>query len=73
MTTTTNKDKPGKTPSSEGRQDLNNPNNRKNYTPLTVEERKKVRDYRLAMAKKSGFKHVPFKGVIIQIPEGPLF
>ena len=65
MTTTTNKDKPGKTPSV--------PDKKAAPNMLSQEELKRRRDNMLAMGKELGFKHHgPLKEAIIQIPEGPL-
>lgn len=61
MTTTTNKDKPGKTPSAPDKKDR---------SMLSVEERKKSRDAAMALAKERGYKERRLEGAIIWIPEG---
>ena len=65
MTTTTNKDKPGKTPLSPDKKSVRN--------TVSLEERKRRRDAMLDMAKELGFKKVPLKGAIIWFPDGTLF
>ena len=65
MTTTTNKEKPGKKPLKPG----------KKVAPNTLSKKKlKARsDAILAFGKEQCFKEVPPKGAIIWIPEGTLF
>ena len=62
MTTTTNKEKPGKTPLEPGKKAAPN--------TLSQEELKARSDATLAFFKERGFKEVPLKGAIIRIPEG---
>ena len=62
MTTTTSKDKPGSKPLK--------PDKKVAPNTLSQKELKRRQENMLAMGRSLGFKKVPFKGVIIQIPEG---
>ena len=65
MTTTTNKDKGGKTPSA--------PDKRVAPNTLSQKELRRRRDAMLAMGKRLGFKEKPLDGAIIWFQEGTLF
>jgi len=65
MTTTTNKEKPGKTPS--------RPDKKAAPNTLSKEERRARSAATLAFFKERGFKEVPLKGAIIRIPEDRFF
>jgi len=62
MTSTTNKDGPGKTPSAP---DKKTPN-----MPYGMEHRRRIREKFLALARERGYKEGRLDGAIIWIPEG---
>jgi hypothetical protein len=62
MTTTTNKDKPGKTPSA--------PDKKAPNMPYGLEHRIRMREKLLALARERGYKEGRLEGAIIRIPEG---
>ena len=65
MTTSTNKDKPGKTPSEQDKRAARN--------TVSPEELKRNHDALRAMGKRLGFKEGRLDGAIIWFSEGTLF